>query len=292
MNKIISDFLPALIGVLVGGILYFSVGWWGFLLIFPYIGGCVTLGILVGNRFKGAKKDIGRRIAILAISPIFLVFLGLLQRENLQIEETVFYGAFFLSSGIFTRVLIHYAVAKIGGPFIWGRGFCGWACWTAALLEWLPINDNKTIPPKYTWLRYPVLVVSILIPLLFLWSGYDYVGRQIDPARGKEGQLIWFMVGNGIYYLTAVILAFSFRKKRAFCKILCPVSLVMKPSCSYARIKKKPTENECIKCKKCNELCPMDVDVMGAISNGLSVNSTECILCGQCSNVCPVGAIK
>ncbi len=262
------------------------------MLIFPYIGGCITVGILVSSRFQGAKKDIGRRIAILAISPIFLVFLGLLQRENLQLEETIFYGAFFLSSGIFTRVLIHYAVAKVCGPLIWGRGFCGWACWTAAFLEWLPINENVSIPQKYTMLRYPVLLLSILVPLIFIWTGYDYVRHQIDPAHGKEGQLIWFLVGNGIYYLAAVILAFVFRKKRAFCKILCPVSLVMKPASSLARIRKRPTHNKCISCNKCNEMCPMDVDVMGAISFGKAVTSTECISCGQCSNVCPVGAVK
>ncbi|OAV71723.1 hypothetical protein Barb4_00476 [Bacteroidales bacterium Barb4] len=35
-----------------------------------------------------------------------------------------------LSTGLFTKVLIHYAVAKIFRVFIWGHGFCGWACWT------------------------------------------------------------------------------------------------------------------------------------------------------------------
>lgn len=236
-------------------------------------------------------KDLGRRIAILAVSPVFLIFLGLMQRENMQIEETVFYGAFFLSTGVFSQVLIHYLVAKICGPLIWGRGFCGWACWTAAFLEWLPICENKRIERKYTILRYPVLLLSILVPVFCLMSGYDYRTLHIDTAGRGTGQLLWFLAGNSLYYISAFVLAFVFKKKRAFCKILCPVSLVMKPGSAFARIRKRPTANMCIQCGKCNDYCPMDVDVMGAISLGESVSSTECILCGQCSNVCPVRAV-
>ncbi|GHU22756.1 hypothetical protein FACS1894172_05180 [Spirochaetia bacterium] len=58
-----------------------------------------------------------------------------LYEQTKDIEETVFYFVYFINTGIFTRVLIHYAIAKIFGPLIWGRGYCGWACYTAALLE-------------------------------------------------------------------------------------------------------------------------------------------------------------
>ncbi|WP_432734616.1 4Fe-4S binding protein [Maridesulfovibrio sp. FT414] len=267
--------------------LYLSIGWWGFLLIFPYVGGCVSLGVSVSRRFEGKRKDLGRRLAILAVSPVFLIFLGLMQRENLQLEETVFYYAFFLSTGVFTRVLIHYAVAKVVGPLIWGRGFCGWACWTAALLEWLPVHENRPVSYRWTHMRWPALFLSLAIPILCLASGYDYRSLHIDPEHGKSGQLLWFMVGNGVYYACAVSLAFIFRKKRAFCRILC----LMKPGTSLARIRKKPTGRECVGCGQCNENCPMDVDVMAAVMRGEPVSSTECILCGQCASVCPVGAV-
>lgn len=247
---------------------------------------------------RSKEKNIGRKISILMSSVPFLVFLGLLQRENLQIEEVVFY----LAAGVLSRVIIHYIIAKILGPFIWGRGFCGWACWTAAVLEWLPIKENRPIPRKYTYIRIPVLIVSLAIPVLFILTGYDYVNNHILRAEyefhfllvtgGKFHPLMWFLAGNFIYYAMAIPLAFIFKKKRAFCKIVCPVSLVMKAQTALAVIKQKPSGKECTECGQCNEVCPMDVDVMKYIKAGKRVSSTECILCGLCRDICPVGAIR
>jgi len=287
-----GQFIPLIAGLLLG----FTLGWWGFRIIFPWIGGWITIGIIISSHQKGKAKDLGRRISILMIAPVFLIFLGLMQRENLQIEETVFYTLLFISSGIFTRVLIHYAIAKLIGPFFFGRGFCGWACWTAAILEWLPVKENRLVPVKYTRIRYLVLVISILIPIMFILLGYDWVSNHIHEdgkliATGKPGALIWFLAGNGIYYLVAIWLAFKFKKKRAFCKIACPVSLVMKAQTTIALVKKKPSGKECITCKACNINCPMDVDVMSYISAGKKVSSSECITCGICANVCPQKAI-
>ena len=284
-----KHFIPLLAGTSLG----FILGWWGFILIFTWIGGWITIGILISSQKKGKAKDTGRRISILMIALVLLCFLGFIQHENLQIEETVFYTLLFITSGIFTRVLIHYAIAKIFGPFIFGRGFCGWACWTAALMEWLPVKENRSIPIKYTRIRYLVLVVSILIPIIFILLGYDWVSNHVYTAgkNSRPGALIWFLTGNCIYYIAATWLAFKFRKKRAFCKIVCPVSLVMKAQTSIALLRKKPSGNACISCKVCNINCPMDVDVMRYISAGKKVSSSECISCGICVDVCPQKAI-
>jgi ferredoxin-type protein NapH len=293
MKRYLWSFLPLLIGVSIALLLYFIFNWWGFLLIFIWIGTWITIGNIISIGKPGNKKDFGRKLGILMISPVFLVFIGLLQRENLQLEETIFY----IAAGWFTRVLIHYFIAKILGPFIWGRGFCGWACWTAAMLEWLPIHENKKIPEKYTMFRYATFLVSILIPVIFIYSGYDYYNYQLKGESslffqtGKFQQLLWFIVGNGIYYSLAIPLAFIFRKKRAFCKILCPVSLVMKMQTRFALIKRRPTKNDCIECEICNRNCPMDVNVMNYIVKNKKITSTECILCGICLDVCPVKAI-
>lgn len=281
-------FLPFIIGCVVGTSLYYAKNWWGFLLLFPWIGGCISLGLFIASRLPRNEKDLGRRISILLISPMFLLFLGIYQRENLQLEQTVFY----LAAGVFSRVLIHYAVAKVFGPLIWGRGFCGWACWTAAFLEWLPIRENTPIPKHFKLCRWIILLLSLAIPLAWIGSGYDYQQRQLLEQYGKYDQLIWFLIGNGLYYLVAFVLAFLFRKKRAFCKIACPVSLVMKLPAHFARIRIRPSGVPCIECRRCSRHCPMDVPIMEFIRENKPVSSTECILCGACKHVCPVGAIK
>jgi len=94
-----------------------------------------------------------------------------------------------------------------------------------------------------------------------------------------------------LYYIVGIILAFVFKKRRAFCKIFCPVSLIMKLPTRLSLIKMRPTGNKCIKCGKCNEVCPMDIDVRKYIENGKKVLSTECIACRNCANICPVKAV-
>lgn len=296
-RKIVRNCIPAIVGISLGILLRFAAGWWGFLIIFPWIGCSITTGCLIAMTRKGKEKDLGRRISILMICPVFLIFLGVMQRENLQLEETPFYIMLFLSTGLFIRVLVHYAIAKIIGPLIFGRGFCGWACWTAAILEWLPIKENREIPKKYGYFRFLTFGLSLAIPFIFIALGYDWKYNHIYEGgdliqTGKPGALIWFLVGNGLYYAIAIILAFAFKKKRAFCKIACPVSLVMKPQTSVAMIQLRPTENNCTSCGSCNKNCPMDVDVRSYIARGEKIKSSECILCGMCRNICPTQAIK
>ena len=294
-GTLFSLFLPLIIGGGLSFILGFTF-WPPFYFIFSFIGASISFGSLV-NR-KSGIFDLGRRISILLVGMLFIVYFGLMQRENMQLEETVVYFAYFLSTGFFTRVLIHYAIAKVFGPLIFSRGFCGWACWTAAILEWLPIKENRQVPKKYTYIRFPVLILSLLIPFLLISSGYDYVTGHIQDDGSflfqglKKDQFLWFLAGNGIYYLVGIILAFVFKKKRAFCKVACPVSLIMKIPARFALVKIRPTGNTCTECGICNRNCPMDVDVMQFIKAGKPVATGECILCGNCVRLCPSKAIQ
>jgi ferredoxin-type protein NapH len=295
MKKYLDSIFPFLIGTALSVSLGLTV-WVGFFFVFIPVGLSISLGVFLSIRLN--NPDLGRKISLSIISLVFLIFLGIMQRENMQIEETVIYLAYFITTGVFTRVLIHYAIAKVFGPLIWGRGYCGWACYTAALLEWLPIKENKPIPKKYTYIRIPVLIVSLLIPFILIQSGYDYYTRHIDSSitsfveSKKLDQFIWFLVGYILYYIVGIILAFVFKKKRAFCKVFCPVSLIMKLPTRVSLVKINPTGNKCIKCGKCNEVCPMDVDVRKYIENGQKILSTECVFCRNCINICPVKAIK
>ncbi len=51
-----------------------------------------------------------------------------------------FWYSLFL--GTFEAATIHYAVAKIFGPLLFGRGWCGYACWTAMALAFV-LKDNR-----------------------------------------------------------------------------------------------------------------------------------------------------
>ncbi len=278
-----NERLPFLVGVAIALLLNRIYHWWGLLVIFSWIGASISIGALLLRRLPRERRQLGRKVALALILPVFMLFIPLANRENLQLEGIVL----LLTAGYFSKGVIHYGVAKVFGPFIWGRGFCGWACWTAAVLDWLPIRRQGRIPPRLRHLRWLVLAISVFMPLglVYLWK-FDvresYLGRQ---------ELQWMMASNAVYYLLAIPLGFLLKDRRAFCKILCPVSLVMKLQTRVSLRTIEPTENACINCGTCNKACPMDVDVMSSIKAGMKVRDSECVLCRDCTLVCPVGAI-
>jgi len=286
MSKKLKISLPFIIGLLIALILYKTFNWWGFLVVFPWVGFSISTGVFLRHMLQGNKRLLGRKIAILMILPCLLLFVPIVNNENFQLEGVVL----IVLVGFFSKGFIHYCVAKLFGPLIWSRGFCGYACWTAAVLDWLPIRKtNNSIPRSYRKLRFIALGISVLLPvfMIFVFSynpWNNYINKQ---------EMMWMFVSNGIYYAIGIPLAFILSDKRAFCKYICPVSLVMTPTCRLGMLKVKPVKsNTCIGCKSCNNHCPMGVDVMGYMQRNQKVTDTECILCNDCKIVCPTNKIK
>ena len=82
------------------------------------------------------KKKYARNVVQFSVGLYMLIYLGIICRENMQIEGFWYY----LFLGVFEAATIHYFVAKIGGPLFFGRGWCGYACWTGMILDLLPYN--------------------------------------------------------------------------------------------------------------------------------------------------------
>jgi hypothetical protein len=79
--------------------------------------------------------------------------------DRFQIEGFFFY----LFAGFFAGSVIHYMVAKVFGPIIFGRGWCGWACWTAVIPDLLPYTKNREGRVSASWekLRYVHFAFSL-----------------------------------------------------------------------------------------------------------------------------------
>ena len=142
-----------------------------YLFNFGYIGTAIGVGIGLYAILPRKKKPSGRRLAQLLIGIYMLDFLGLLMKENMQLE-----GFFFhLLTGFFAGSVIHYMVAKIFGPVLYGRGYCGWACWTAMVLDFLPYKRNKSgrIASKWESIRYEGVMKgsSLCLTLLIFRQG-------------------------------------------------------------------------------------------------------------------------
>ena len=244
-----------------------------YLFNFTYIGTSVAIGMfLVQFRYQHA-----RRVAQLLVGTYMLVYLGLLSHENMQMEGFWYY----LLTGVFEAATIHYAVAKIFGPLVFGRGWCGYACWTAMILDFLPYKVPQKPRKKWGAVRYITFVLSfVFVSALFL--------AQVNHM---ERIMFWaFLIGNGLYYMVGIALAFVLQDNRAFCKYVCPITVFLKPMSYFSLLRIRCDESKCISCGKCKRVCPMDVDMTD--NSRKRENGTECILCFECAKVCPKGALK
>ncbi len=243
-----------------------------YLFNFTYIGGSIALGMVLFERnFKHA-----RRVVQLLVGLYMLVYLGLICNENMQIEGFWYY----LFTGVFEAATIHYAVAKIFGPLLFGRGWCGYACWTAMVLDFLPYKAPRQPRKKLGWIRYIVFAASLIfVAALFLAN-----------VGGLEKIMFWaFLIGNVLYYGVGIALAFAFQDNRAFCKYICPITVFLKPMSYFSLTRITCDKEKCISCGKYKKVCPMDVDMTD--NSRRRENGTECILCMECVKACPKDAL-
>ncbi len=243
-----------------------------YLFNFSYIGISLALGLaLFANH-----KPYARHLVQFLVGSYMLVYLGIISGENMQIEGFWYY----LFLGVFEAATIHYAVAKIFGPLVFGRGWCGYACWTAMILDLLPYKTPQKPRKKLGFIRYIVFALSFV----FVVSLFIFDIEQKD-------MIMWysFLIGNAIYYAVGIILAFVFKDNRAFCKYICPVTVFLKPMSYFSLFRVKVDEKKCISCGKCLKACPMNVEVNN--NSRKRKNGTECILCMKCVEECPVNAL-
>ncbi len=267
---------------IVAVVLWQTTGHIFYLFNFGYIGAAIGLGIGLYAVLPKRQKHWGRKLAQLLVGLYMLVFLGLLQRENMQIEGFWFY----LLSGFFAGSVIHYLVAKVVGPLVFNRGWCGWACWTAMVLDFLPYRRNKHKRlDKWGTLRYIHLALSLAL-VLGLWFGWRY---RVQDQSFTE--LYWLLGGNVLYYVVSIGLAVAFQDNRAFCKYVCPIPGLQKLPSRFALLKVVGDATKCNECGACVKSCPMDIRISDYVQQGRRVLSTECIVCLECVNVCAKGAL-
>ena len=117
-SKYVVSLLLFLLFEAVAITLWLTKGNLFYLLNFSYIGVCLGIGTALFT----AGKRYARHFVQLAVGNYMLLYLGVISRENMQIEGFWYY----LFLGVFEAATIHYAVAKIFGPLLFGRGWCGY----------------------------------------------------------------------------------------------------------------------------------------------------------------------
>lgn len=254
-----------------------------YLFNFTYIGISLALGTLLTSILPKKIKDRGRLVTQFLVGCYMVILLGILGRENMQIEGFFFY----LFMGVFIGATIHYLIAKIGGTFIFGRGWCGYACWTVAILDLLPWKQPKEGRIPYLGaFRYVHFFGSLGLVIYVM-----YVLRD-TPEQESLRELSWFLIGNLAYYVVGFLLAYLLKDNRAVCKYVCPIPVLQKVGSRFSLLKINIKQDKCVECFACERACPMDIKLLDYMYEGKRVLSTECISCMTCSYVCPTDAVE
>jgi polyferredoxin len=252
---------------------------------YAYIVASVALGLTLYFRLRQLDQPLRRRLVqvLLATSLFGAAALRDPLRGLFQIE-----GLFFdLFAGVLLAAVIHYLIAKILGPLLFGRVWCGWACWTAALLDQLPFKRSPgRLKGRWGVLRYAHFAASLAL-VAALFYGFAY-----RPGFAGPPALAWFLIGNTLYYLLGVALAFALKDNRAFCKYACPVAVPLKLGARVSALKVVGDSSRCCQQRVCEKVCPMDIRIADYLQRGERVMSSECLLCQACVAVCPEQALS
>lgn len=175
-----------------------------------------------------------------------------------------------------------------------GRLFCGWICPMGGLNDILVgVNGRRITSKAAKRIKYIIWGIWFIAIL----GGFLAAGglRDVNLLYMNEGII---SVDEPFKYITYyfVILLFAIISilagRRASCHTICWIAPFMifgkklSDLLRLPRLKVNKVNDNCTKCKRCNEACPMSIDVAGETEGALGRND-NCILCGMCVDTCP-----
>jgi ferredoxin-type protein NapH len=247
----------------------------------------LSLGpFLAGYSLVSKKHKQQLRHLVLLSGGISIMALSLLGSMSLDLE-----GFFMLvMAGTMGAAIGHTVITVIAGPLLFGRFLCGWGCWRAMILEFLP---SKRSPGRRQglWNLLPLAGLGLSIG----WAALSHFKLGHHPGGTPQsmhgGSLLSIVMGFGIYYFASLGLGILLKDQRAFCKYLCPSSVILRQTSRFSLAKMAARPGRCDPCGACARACPMDIDVTSFIQDGRRVASGECILCQRCAHACPKEAL-
>ena len=188
-----------------------------------------------------------------------------------------------------------------------GRFICGFLCpfgFIQDIIHKIPsprLNINKKLDNILRKFKYIVALLFVILLPAFLTNKFGiappYFCQWICPVGTLQGGIplvsmneslrngIGFLFGWKMSILVALIFL-SIIIYRPFCKYICPLGAFYALFNKYSFYTMSIDNNRCTKCKLCENICRMNVEVLE------NINSAECIRCGDCKSICPHNAIN
>ncbi len=199
-------------------------------------------------------------------------------------------GAFIqkIHQSTITLMWLIFSLTLLFGPV-----FCGWICPFGTVEEFIGKIGRKIFKKRYNhfihpvidkplrYLRYIILmlvVVNTAISGKLLFSNFDPYFALFNIWSSEVTRLSLLVLG--------LTLIGSLFVERPWCKYLCPYGALLGIFNFFRIVKLKRNEKTCINCKKCDQVCPMNID----ISTSKTITDHQCISCLLCTDeiACPV----
>ncbi len=157
-----------------------------------------------------------------------------------------------------------------------GRWFCGNLCPRGSFIDfWIgKVTKNKKIPKslKSYWVRIPIFVLLM-----------GFMTYRILNTQGLINQIgMIFVIMCLVTTAIALVLGVGI-SPRTWCTF-CPMGTAQN-LIGGKKHQLQIIDSKCISCKKCDKVCPMQLDVhKGEIK-------PDCIKCERCVDACPTKAL-
>lgn len=229
-------------------------------------------------------------------------------RKPIVISTAILFHLLLIFHLLFSPVIIVFASYKgiVNASFIvfivlfllslfFGRAYCSWFCPGCGVQEIIaPLIKKRSGNSKAIFIKYGVFAVwagSIITG--YVLNGIHTVNLSYGMSDIPVSRKIMLTLGAILIIvpLTAVCGRF------ASCKYICwqvPLMIAgtkIRDFFHLRGLKLVSDPGKCKSCKICNFKCPMNIDVMTNVKQGI-MNHTECIMCGTCIDSCKNEAIK
>ena len=173
--------------------------------------------------------------------------------------------------------------------YFFGKTWCGWLCHLGALQdflfrkqgrEWLVSEKSQRIIKYIQSGLFILLIIQLFITRSIIWVKYD-------PFKVAYNLFSSNITG---YILLVVLLVSSLLVYRPFCRIACPVGLILGWVTKIPGAKKLAIKEGCNSCKSCIRSCKQQA--IHSDGNKIKINTEDCILCGDCMNTCKKSSLS
>ncbi len=216
-------------------------------------------------------------------------------------EESSFYLTRFPlwgAAGI-AAALIFFALMNIivfGGTILLGRR---WQCSTLCLFNGFAsevfapsfplIGKRKQVKPVvleiFNCLKWLLLILALFFT--FFWVLYlSGLPLAIDPEMIAQAEIFKYLGAE----LLAMMFLWIVLTGRGYC-YYCPLGTFLSFIGRLGGQKIVTNKSECIKCNKCNQACPLTIDIKSRAEKALDVDNLRCVGCGHCIDICPTNTL-